>query len=670
MNANEHVRHAFQECVWRIVCNLRRRALATGRGADAVVREFPFLGGYIREVQEQLPEDLDWDASLGWFAEHAPQGPEPLWADRTLCLAMLFAGLVEEDARFAQLYGSLTGQPTLRRPTLGLLQELLGLARPDRLREFVQCGLLDVMNPDAPSTEWALRIVGPVWKAFCGHPDTEPATGLTHRPHETLVSLDGMVMEEAQRERLRPVVELLRQQGRVLLLRGLPGSDRLETAGALARALGMGLLVVEAAPQERTRLVDALCVVSHSVPAFVVDMAAGETFAVPKLGCWNGPVIVIAGVEGGLAPTAAHTLTVEMPLVLAREREAHWRGALGEQAPDAVDGIAEAFSMQPKYIRESARLASDYAALGGRRQVTFGDVRLATRAVNRQVLDPLAARLPEAGGWRSLVLGHRTYEELRNLERRCRYRERLAAASGASFPGGLNRGVRALFEGPSGTGKTLAARVLGCELGLDVHRIDLAAVVNKYVGETEKNLSRVLCRAEDLDLILLLDEGDSLMSRRTDVRSANDRYANLETNYMLQRLETYSGICLVTTNAANAIDSAFRRRFDCVVKFQPPEAPERLHLWTLHLPDAHAVPFEDVDTIALRYQLTGGQIRNACVHASLLALSTGAALVGTEHVVAAVNGEYRKAGATPPESAAVAVQPARESLVAFLESIH
>src|SRR5262249_43567362 len=143
----------------------------------------------------------------------------------------------------------------------------------------------------------------------------------------------------------------------------------------------------------------------------------------------------------------------------------------------------------------------------------------------------------------------------------------------------LGTGVRALLTGPSGTGKTLAARVLAARLELDLYRLDLATVVNKYIGETEKNLSRVFARAEELDVALLLDEGDALLTQRTDVQTSHDRYANLETNYLLQRLETFEGILIVTTNAADRIDSAFQRRMDVVIEFRAPDAAERLEIW-------------------------------------------------------------------------------------------
>ena len=199
------------------------------------------------------------------------------------------------------------------------------------------------------------------------------------------------------------------------------------------------------------------------------------------------------------------------------------------------------------------------AALDGRATVTSEDVRQACRTLNRQTLDTLATRLECQGTWNDLVLTGNATEKLLELERRCRYREQLLSHLGPAFGPAANgnRGVRALLTGPSGTGKTLAARILSAELGKDLYRVDLAAVINKYIGETEKNLHRVLSIAESQDIVLLLDEGDSVMGSRTDIKSSNDRYANLETNYLLQRLETYQGVVLVTTNLGDNIDQAF-----------------------------------------------------------------------------------------------------------------
>ena len=211
-----------------------------------------------------------------------------------------------------------------------------------------------------------------------------------------------------------------------------------------------------------------------------------------------------------------------------------------------------------------------------------------------------------------------------------------------------------MFTGPSGTGKTLAARLLSSALQKDLYRVDLSAVVNKYIGETEKNLNQVFARAEELDVILLLDEGDALLSGRTSVHNANDRYANLETNYLLQRLETYEGILIVTTNAGDRIDGAFQRRMDVVVDFRPPGAAERHAIWQMHLPESHAIDSALLAEVAGRCALTGGQIRNAALHASLLAIEDGG-IVTSSKIESAVQREYRKAGAVCPlRSASVA----------------
>ena len=241
-----------------------------------------------------------------------------------------------------------------------------------------------------------------------------------------------------------------------------------------------------------------------------------------------------------------------------------------------------------------------------------------------------------------------TLAKLIELEQRCGFREKLLHHLGPAFKGNVNRGVRALFSGSSGTGKTLAARILAAELGMDLYRVDLASVINKYIGETEKNLHRVLARAEEMDIVLLLDEGDALLGNRTDVKSSNDRYANLETNYLLQRLENYQGIILVTTNAAQNIDSAFQRRMDVVINFVPPQAEERLSIWQLHLPVAHAISPDVLERVAIQCALTGGQIRNAALLATLLAVSDRSKKVQNQHLEEAVRAEYRKAGAVCP----------------------
>jgi len=204
-----------------------------------------------------------------------------------------------------------------------------------------------------------------------------------------------------------------------------------------------------------------------------------------------------------------------------------------------------------------------------------------------------------------------------------------------------------LFYGPSGTGKSHAARLLASTLRKDLYRLDLSSVVNKYIGETEKNLNKVFSRAEELDAILLIDEGDALLTQRTSVQTSNDRYANLETNFLLQRLESFEGIVIITTNAFERIDSAFQRRIDVSVEFRAPDAAQRLAIWNMHLPSVHAVSETQLREIAGRCELCGGQIKNAVLHATLLCLDSGAGITH-EQLGAAIRREYRKTGAVCP----------------------
>ena len=313
-----------------------------------------------------------------------------------------------------------------------------------------------------------------------------------------------------------------------------------------ARLLGRGVLAVDGlhkADDEWWRLVGPLATVLHAVPVVALDLGPGETASLPGVSGYDGPMGVVLSRQGGLSGAGAEralTLTLEMPDAQARCR--HWWVGLGAHAVGDLEAIGERLRLTSGNIRRAAPLAISYAALDQRTTVTLADVQQASRTLNRQVLDTLATRVNTSGDWNHLAVGALTLPELSELERRCRNRERLPSMVGAALGAQLNVGVRALFSGPSGTGKTLAARLLAAELQMDLYRLDLSAVVNKYIGETEKSLNQILSRAEELDVILLLDEGDALLTQRTSVQTSNDRYANLETNYLLQRLEAFEGI--------------------------------------------------------------------------------------------------------------------------------
>ncbi|MCG8463126.1 MAG: ATP-binding protein, partial [Holophagales bacterium] len=533
---------------------------------------------------------------------------------------------------------------------------------------LVSSGLVEATDRDRPRSEWSLRVPPVLWDAARGRVEARPGPGLRTRGSDAFPDLLDLLQPPETLARLAKVPALV-DRGRIrsLVLRCDPGTDAVEIHGAVARALGHGVLEVDVpAALAASRLgerpatgepplarLGPLCAMARLVPVLRYELGPGETAETPPLEGYAGPVGFVLGTEGGLVGEvveASVTLGLEVPRAELRRR--FWLHAaddagLGDGAIRELDTISERFVLSGGYIRRLARIARAHAGLDGREAIRPADVRTASATLNRQLLDTLATHLDSRGSWSELVTAEATGEKLYALERRCRHRERLLGRLGPAFGSASNRGVRALFLGASGTGKTLAARVLAAELGMDLYRADLAAVINKYIGEPEKNLDRVLTRAEALDVVLLLDEGDALLGQRTEVKSSNDRYANLETNYLLQRLEGYQGIVLVTTNLADNIDPAFQRRMDVVVPFFLPQAEERWRILGLHLPPDHGVDPAFLEMVAVRCQLHGGQLRNAALHAALLALDEESPVVD-RHLEAALYSEYRKAGGTCP----------------------
>ena len=651
------------------VCRVTDQIAASFESFSETLRELPFLIGYHDELAA-LGVDMEtegrdpawWQAAiLKWEEEatvHLPlralRESTGLGLDEVTLLAGI--GLAEEDARFGTLFERAGGAAATHRITTGLLNawwrgaidsgEVRGAIR--RLRDLC---LIQVVNPEAPRIEWALQANPLFWDLLRGDTPSRLQPWLRFRPAAELFELPRLLIPDPLRETLARVPALVTSgEVEALLLRGPHGNGRRTIAGAIARALGHGLLeVVPPAKneEEKWRTIGPLATILNAIPALVIEAGPGETVEIPPIEGYQGPLFLIAGAQGGVVgqgPLRLVTAQVEMPDRAARRE--HWRRGLSAHACRDLDEIAARFRMTSGHIFRAAQLSPAHAALAGRNEVTIEDARKAHQALNRQALETLAARMDESGDWSRLAVAPETLRELQILESRCRHREALGGSETRASGAG-NAGVRALFMGPSGTGKTLGARLLAAALQMDLYRVDLAAVINKYIGETEKNLSRIFALAEELDVALLLDEGDALLTQRTTVQTSNDRYANLETDYLLQRIESFQGVLIVTTNAVDHIDTAFQRRMDVVVDFRAPEAAERWAIWQLHLPPAHGVDWSFLREVAGRCQLSGGQIKNAMQHAQLLALDDGG-VIRTDHLEAAVLREYKKAGAVCP----------------------
>jgi ATPase family associated with various cellular activities (AAA) len=658
--------------IYHLIHYIRRLSTIGGEELETTFETYPFLKKYLTDILQYMPQEITWEAAIGWWEreitgwEEASDTYLPLRALTTRGnvtfrgrMALILVGLVEEDSRL--LY---------RRPCLELVGQVImdegtqGEVDPWSIcQPLLASGLIEVINREAPRAEWVLRVPSLLWDVLRGELNAQPAQWCRYHASETFPPIPALIFPEAFQQRLAQLPALMTSgKATAIVLRAMQGSERLQVLGAVARAFGSNVIEVDLSAHRAGEKTDPLgrewehlgplCTMTNSLPVLIYDLGPGETMELPLLTGYQGPVGILTGFEGGLRGRVAEkAVTLALPAPKLTQRTRYWLEALGGHPVENLPEISAQLHMPGGYIRQAATMAMVHAALDRREVVRMDDIREACRALNRQCLDTLAVRLNvegSEGSWNNLVVSEATASKFQELERRCRHREELLEHLGPAFGMEVNCGVRALFTGASGTGKTLAAKILAAVLGMDLYRVDLAAVVNKYIGETEKNLHRVLSTAEELDVILLLDEGDALLGNRTEVKSANDRYANLETNYLLQRLEHYQGIVLVTTNAGENIDKAFQRRMDVVVNFIPPQAQERWHIWQLHLPADHAVDGAYLEEVALRCAMTGGQIRNAALLATLLALDEGSSVVTRWHLEGAIHSEYRKAGAICP----------------------
>ncbi|MEV7027880.1 ATP-binding protein, partial [Kitasatospora sp. NPDC093558] len=304
---------------------------------------------------------------------------------------------------------------------------------------------------------------------------------------------------------------------------------------------------------------------------------------------------------------------------------------------------AAAFVLTPDQVERAVRTAHQQAVLAGG-PLTEDHLLHGARAQNSAGLERLARRIRPTVGWADLVLPPPVLARLHELAARARHRDRVLGDWAMRPGGGRGRGVMALFAGDSGTGKTMSAEVIAGDLGLDLYTVDLATVVDKYVGETEKNLERIFTEAAGVNAVLLFDEADAIFGKRSEVKDAHDRYANVESAYLLQRMESFDGLAVLATNLRANLDDAFTRRLDLVVDFPRPEAGQRTALWERCLgPALPRADDLDLEFCGAAFELAGGDIRSAAVTAAYLAADAGRP-VAMADLIAAVAREYRKLG--------------------------
>ena len=441
-----------------------------------------------------------------------------------------------------------------------------------------------------------------------------------------------------------------------VVLRGRRGSGRHSIVAALAARIGREVVAIDTArmPRGRRELVGMLrgSLIRASLHGLVPVLSGLEQIdptdadardAVRQvLRMHPGPIVVRTSPESTL-PLDPGFVSIELPPLAEAERADAWQKLLAEAGVQADrDRLASRYRIGPGVIR---KVIGELIAIAGPGR---GD---ATAALDEQIrqhvatrLDHVAKRVERLAHWEDVALSDDLRDSLREFIGRARQRRTVYEQWAYDTKMTTSRGLTALFYGPPGTGKTMVAGVIAQELGLVMYRVDLARVVSKWVGETEKNLSEVFDAAEDGQVLILFDEADSLFAKRTDVKTSNDRYANLEVNYLLQRLDTFEGIAILTSNLDGAIDPAFKRRLTLRLQFPFPDEETRVRLWTAHVtPETPVAGDFDFVDLARRFPLSGGYIRNCALRAAFLAAHEGLPM-SQQHLLRAIHLEYREIG--------------------------
>jgi hypothetical protein len=665
--------------------NLRSIALAAlagqytvnSSGDGAGGPELSFLAAQTQSVQQAYAH---WSAALeAVCAQTSPQDAALLrlagqiGLSEAELLSAALAAAVDDDLMVGRALAFLQAPVGGSRPLLGLLARTFdrgvgkdaggSLVQSLAGGAGVRCGLLALGSPGAPLPERPVSLPLPICQALHGQegswPDAIIGLGSNLR-----VPLPPSTLSEAA-DQARGLADD-NGANNMLVLRSRSAAEGRSVALALAGELGLRpLFLAPATAMESGQLagLGPWLLLRGLLPVFCLELAPGERKALPAIAGYGGPLLALTGPDGSIESPGGAALTWSLGVPPAAERRALWLAALsdGKEPPAAsaaasatageIDALATKLANEHRHgsgrIAHLGRLAHQRSRMAGRSQPTAADISAVSWVGEGGGLDALAQPLTDPVPGEALVLTPEVEKELQLLHLRCIRRDGLAEGLGASATTRYHPGVRALFTGSSGTGKTLAAGWLATRMGLPLYRVDLAAVTSKYIGETEKNLAQLLARAEQAEVILLFDEADSLFAKRTDVKEANDRFANAQTNYLLQRIEYFDGITLLTSNNRSRFDPAFTRRLDAVIDFPMPGPEQRRQLWAAHLGEGHAVTPRELNLLAVEVDFSGGNIRNVVFLAAVLAQSQGRKIRYAD-LLAGIRAEYNKLGRQPP----------------------
>jgi hypothetical protein len=604
----------------------------------------PFRGLYI---SDEVALRLTRGDSASSADERLEEATRALGLDLLDSAVLAVCAAPELNPRFGRLYAYLQDDVTRKLPSPRLVGHLLegdGLSAADvmtsldRDRPLRRHGALKLMgDATTPLAERPIKVADRLAAFLVGARMDELAAPLRMR----LIPMPAH--DPGRDEAVSALTAMLSRPSRLPVVLAGPDAESL-----LAKATRRPLVVVDVRDMENRDVMADAALISAMEGRPVVfegleDLEPAERARVLRAIEQRAERTVIATSSrtAALALGDRTVLLVESPSPTFAERRQAWADLTGtEQTAD----VAAKFRLSIGQIVEAAEVARLAALAHDQPVPSPAELDLGARQASSSRLGELAARLPPGFRWEDLVLPERQLELLQSISSYLRHRDRVLSEWGYDKSVARTQGLKVLFAGESGTGKTMAAQVLAAQLGLEIFRVDLATIVSKYIGETEKNLDRIFGAAEGSNAILFFDEADALFGKRSEVSDSHDRYANIEVAYLLQRMEGYAGAVILATNFRRNIDDAFVRRLDFVIDFPFPEVEDRKRIWRLLLPEEAPIADDlDVDFLATRFKLSGGAIRNCSLSAAFQAADdTG--VIEMRHLVRAVAQEYGKQG--------------------------
>ncbi len=584
---------------------------------------------------------------------------------------MLVCLAPELDLRYEKLYAYLQDDVTRKRPTADLIMKLLCYTQEDKFeaRKYfssdasLMCNkLLSFTGDDQlPLLSKALRID----ERIIGFLLDTPGLDQKIRNFASLIdptrSFNDIISINDLKNRF---IELIKSVSGIrnpamLLFRGSYGTGKKLTAEAIGRELRKPMLVVDSKGIKGSEALDILKLIireamlqgsSLYIEAFDALLEKDSGITVPDLLRYldGFPDLIFLSGENTFEPGGLHHHSVIMfdfPLPSFDIRKRLWTSFLdGDTKYLDIDALAGKFRFSGGQIKDAIFTARNAAMSRGAARLSIEDLYQGCRKQSNSNISALAKKIQPHYAWEDIILPKDTKDQLKEVAGHIKYRGLVYEDWGFDEKLSIGKGLNVLFSGPSGTGKTMASEIIARETNLDIYKIDLSSVVSKYIGETEKNLNRIFKEAETSNAILFFDEADALFGKRSEVKDAHDRYANIEIGYLLQKMEEYDGVVILATNLSKNIDDAFLRRMQIVIEFPFPDENLRKLIWLGIFPEKSPLS-EDIDYkfLSEKIKLAGGNIKNMALAAAFYAAENGKEIT-MNHIMLAARREYQKMG--------------------------